>query len=337
MKHYLILFLAIISIPVFSQVNIHSHNSVYQFNPSLASLDSYTRIYVSYSNVDSYWNYSYGEVAFNSFIPNTRYSLSGYVKFHDYLSELEVIKPISSMVAISPSFWLRLKEKPYIFKPFIEIGFTTLSMIGTKIFPTNGELYVVNAQDSRFRYSSGFILYNNRFNLGVNFNGINRPKYKTSKPTLFFPEPTEFGVSFSNLFAYFMIKKQINHERYLSIFLKSSDKIPYAADMTDHYWAAREIGLTSTWSKLSASISIGVLNNNLLFKQYRADLKYRLWKFDIGLSYNYCDDPKTYSNTIWQSDGRSFPMTDATYFKSYIQYNISRMQPLSSWSNMIEF
>lgn len=321
---------------IFGQINLHSYQTAYTFNPAFAGIDSTLRTAISYSYIESYWEYSYADIAASMHIKQSRYGISGYFKMYDYISELAVLKPVLSMISFNSIYKIRTRNSLFYFKPAIEIGFSHLYWIG-QIINDNQVTYIVNERDSRFRYSASWVLFNNNFNLGLNYQGINRPDYIAQKPDPQLPPDREIGISFSNLFVFMAMKKDFNNNS-IAVFLTSADRFPYIADLFDHYWSIRRIGFSYTKPRFLFSGSFGVLNNNVRFKEYKGDFVYRLWHFDLGLKIIYCDDPRTTSPYIMQGSIQPFPMSNATIINFSLSYYFSKYRSsFSNWANILVF
>lgn len=336
MRSALIVFFFTIVNFVIGQINLHSNQCLYSFNPALTGIDSSSRSSLSYTHIECYGEYLYADIAASMHIKQTRYGITGCFKMYDYFAGVTYLKPVSSMVSLNSTYKIKIRNTDYIFKPAVEVGLSTLYMIG-ELIQDNQSTFIINARDSRFRYSASFAFFNKKINFGVNYQGINRPKYIESKPYSWLPQNREIGISFSNLLGYFAFKKEYRNKA-IAIYLTSADRFPIVADESDHYWSIHRVGFSCSKPKIIYSASFGLLNNNARFREYKADIIYHLWRFDLGLKIAYCDEPHISSPYIIHSGVQDFPMTNASIINYSLTYHFSNKRAsFTNWANILLF
>jgi hypothetical protein len=336
MKKSIIICLLFFSSSAIGQVNIHTFHSQYTFNPAITGNDSSTRLYSSYSNYECYGEYNYLDINASTHIRESRYGLISCLRIFDYYSRSKFYRPVSLMVAINSTYRLSYNGTTFYLKPALEAGITCEYLVGEYGSGSN-PVYKVNEHDERFRYSGSFVIFNNKLCFGANYFGFNRPDYKGVKPTPWLGADRKFAISCSYLLGFIGVKKEFNDQA-LSVLLFSADRFPIGFSMQDHYASFRRAGISYAKPKFQASAFLGILNDNLRFKEYKLDLQYRLWYFDLGLKIIYCDEPKNGTEYIIHSVIQPFPLTNMTMINYSLTYHFNKKRShYTNWANMLVF
>jgi hypothetical protein len=340
MKKSVIILFLIISIASEAQINLHSYQNVNSFNAALTGIDSVNQVSIDYSEYKSSLRSHYFDILGNYHFRDSRYGLSGYFKAFDYfteLSNLKFIRPTSAYIAINSTYKLGIFKHEFVYKPAIEIGLSSYSVIGNVANSSGTDLkYVLLYHDERFRFSLSSVIFNDNLIFGINYQGINRPQYKVMTDTM--PEGYYIiGRTCSNLLGFAAFDRNINKNSDLVYFFISADRFPYGCDVFDHYWSIRRVGISFSQSRILTAASFGILNNNALFKEYKFDFNYSFWKCSLGLKYIYCDDPKSISNIIWNSKDRRFPLTNASVISLSIKYFFNNIEDKRNWTSKLVF
>jgi hypothetical protein len=305
------------------------------FNPSLAAYDTSIRVQAAYSSYDCYGYFSFADLSFATPIQNTKLSISGFLQCYDYDGGVKFLKPMNALVSISRKHNLELSTKRFTFIPTIEIGVSSFALV--TVSGETESIYKLEEHDECFRFSSSFAFFNNKWSLGVKYQGINRPNFRINKANQWIGGDLAFMGSFSNLFCYIGGKNDFENST-LAYFITSFDRFPYGVGAEDHYYALRRIGLSFSKSKYLIAGSVGILNNNERFIEYKFDLKYKIRRTDLGVKIIYCDDPTSRSSMLFQSGQLSFPLSNATIVNFAFTYTLGKISNnYSIWNKVLIF
>lgn len=335
MKNSLILLFLIITSRSIAQDVLHSYVSSFSVNPALTDLDSSSRLNASFSSIACYDKSYYADLCGSIHFKQSRYGITGYIRMFDYGTSCHLFRPLSTKIDFITTYIIKNGIQETILKPSLGIGVTFLSLVAH--YSTNEPLYKVNEEDCRFRYSASFMILNDKLNAGFSYVGINRPDYKASKASPWLAEDRTFGISFSNLFIHLALKKRFSNAA-TALFVQSGDKFPRIYALDEHYVSYRRLGCSYSKTKFLLSVSFGLLNDNIRFKEYKADLLYRFKSFDFGIKVIYCDEPANYNDFVFHSVIQPFPLTNMTLINYSLTYHFNRKRAhYANWANMLVF
>jgi len=335
MKNSLMLFFLVITSRLFAQDVLHSYVSIFSANPASTDIDSSSRLNVSFSSITCYNKGFYADLCGSTHFKQSRYGMTGYIRMFDYETGCHLFRPLSTKIDITSTYKINRGRNATFIKPSLGVGVTFLSLVA--LYSTTEPIYKVNEEDCRFRYSASIAIFNNKINAGLSYIGINRPDYKASEATSWLPADRKFGISFSNLFIHIALKKKfLNSET--GLFIQSGDRFPRIYSIEEHYVSYRRLGCSYSKTKFLLSASFGLLNDNFRFKEYKADILYRLRKFDFGIKFIYCDEPANYNDFVFHSVIQPFPLTNMTMISYSLTYHFNNKRShYSNWANILVF